>query len=119
MTTYIQIATPTIEAEQWLGTDESLRKIQALIFPASPLLGRKANEVDRFGHLPGHPTLGVMIDKSDVIPHQLAHLTVGGWAVKYPNGRITTMTDEEFRAVFAPADVGGYESNFAETLRDA
>lgn len=120
MTTYIQTAAPHVEAEQWDGSDESLHRIQRLLFPRSPWRSHYAGLLtERMSSSLGVP---VLIGMSE----QMVTIDVGMWVVQYPGGRVATMTDAEFHEWFTPPPAPPLQQPtpatvdaFDESLRDA
>lgn len=96
--TSFQSQPANVEAEQWDGSADALLKIQQLIFPASPLVGRKENHAD-----PERQRLGVMVDTAGLMKHELVHLNIGDWVVVWPGGAIKVVGEKEFGEMFRPA----------------
>ena len=82
------------DAVQWLSTSESLKAIQDLLFPASPLFDGDLNNAAAYR------SLGVTIDHGAGYK-QLEHLKPSGWVVKDSAGRIALLPDDQFRRLYA------------------
>lgn len=84
------------QAVQWTGSDESLRLIQDLIFPDSPLRG-----IDS-------PTqLGIMVPRADAskfLKTELRHIEAGSWIVKTADG-LQLLTDAQFKQRFSSPEL--------------
>ena len=104
MGSYVQIP-PTVEAVQWDGTLDGALVIQEMLinegrrrmfhiktFFYGEEVGAKQRDYLEFeGPIPGST------DKDDIAFHQ------GWWLVKYPDGKLISMGDEQFKREFRKA----------------
>src|SRR5262245_41911602 len=98
-----------VDAVQWLGTLDSLREVQALIFPGSPSVHRTDYDLPLQLR-----QLGVLIDKDQPhTKHALVFVRAGGWVVKDAQGRVDAMTNVEFVARYSVV-LPTYEGNRRE-----
>mgnify|MGYP001598571042 FL=1 len=120
MTTTITPRAIAIQAEQWDGSDRSLAAIQQLIFPASPLVGRRETAVSDD---PAHRHLAVSCDRqtpsSPYLKQELKHAKLGDWVAKWPDGAIDIVSADLFRAMFDVSGSTGVEQFAKESLGDA
>jgi len=87
------VRSQSVTAVQWQGTEESLRAVQKLIFPSSPLLHASDFALDMRSR-----TLGVRVDANDSMSSTpLTHIAPGGWVIKHADGKVAVATATEFQ----------------------
>ena len=101
MTTKYQTQPTEIAAEQWDGSDDALRRVQELMFPSSPLTGRRCNLPNGDGK---YQKLMVDCDvPGRATGTECKHASIGDWVVRWTDGSIDVVTNERFRVMFTPA----------------
>lgn len=99
-----------VNAVQWDGTPEALQRLQALLWPGSPLIAtpglepRTKEKSTTYGN-PATAHVGVHVTAPDqhYIGHELKFANVGDWVLRFDDGRIEIVTGSAFARRFTPA----------------